>query len=315
VRFEIIFMFLYDVGRSVDTTSLERESGLPHSLDRLSVDWRRDTPESLLLPQAVTLALEDCQLDPKSAESAGFDRLRLRAKVYQDGVVTIECRAELDCVLEQLHTLRLRKILFKNSLQTLDEISAAHFAGLMERIAGHVERDQYYFEKYRSEDYRVFCLLEQVPDPRQYLRDNAGYLAPFLLGESPDINLHASQVGITLKTPFSFTDRDVALFDMDRAFLVAPDRDHEDLLMIVEHANYQLLELRTLDTLLDRLLDDAERDLRNVRHRSGKKLHRRRADGHPRFHPWRAFGSLSQKLGSLQPLRLDALFILENLEN
>lgn len=316
MRFEIVFLFLYDVGRFVDTKRLEHSSGLPHSLDRLAVDWRRDTPESLLLPQALTLVLEDHALDPLDPGSGGFDRLRLRAKVYQDGVVTIDCRAELDCPLEELHLVRNRKITLDNEALTLDEISAKHFQALMDRIAVHIQQDQYYFEEYRSEDYRVFCLLDNVPDPPQFLMDNSAYLAPFLLGESPDISLHASQVKITLKTPFSFTDHDVALFDMDRAFLIAPDRDHEDLLMIVEHANYQLLELRTLDTLLDRLLDDAERDVRQGYRRRGiTRPSRRRSDKQITFHPFRAFGSLSQKLGNLQPLRLDALFILENLEN
>jgi len=88
---------------------------------------------------------------------------------------------------------------------------------------------------------------------------------------------------------------------MDRALIIDPSRDYEDVLMICELANYQFLELRVLDHLLDRWLDEAEDDIR-------KFYIKKRGPRQPR-------GSLQRKFANLQVLRLDALFILENIEN
>jgi len=305
MRFETVFLYLYDVGRSVDLQALERQfQGGSGKRGAIPVERRLDTPESLLLPTPLVLDLEDGKADSGSV----FRNVRFRAKIYEEGVITVECRAEADVLLPQLHTLRFVEVPDPEGKATLDALAARHFERLMTRIQGHVNQDQYQFDTGNREDYHVFCLLDPVPDPQAFLDANSDYLAPFLLGENPRVSLHSAQIATTLKTPFSFTDQDVAIFDMDRAFLIAPNHDYEDLLLIIEHANYQLLELRALDKLLDRLLDDAERDVRGRTHH-GTRGRRSLARG-PLFSR-----SLSQKLGNLQPLRLDALFILENLEN
>jgi hypothetical protein len=288
VRFEIVFLYLYDVGRSVDLKALDRGlHGKPSGQQKISVERRLDTPESLLLPMPLILNLEDRHLP---AADSRFHDIRFRAKVYAEGVVTVEARAEVEAELPELHTLRYRELPgLDGGKSTLDGLASLHFEELMGKIQSYVNQDQYRFDTSNREDYHVFCLLDPVDDPHRFLSENSDYLAPFLLGENPQVSLHSSQISTTLKTPFSFTAQDVAIFDMDRAFLIAPNRDYEDLLLIVEHANFQLLELRALDKLLDRLLDNVEKDVRGR--------------------------SVSKKLGNLQPLRLDSLFILENLEN
>jgi len=307
MRFEAIFFYLYDVGRSVDTVSLGRE--LHRQGTRLGAEVpmgrRLDTPESLQLPTPLLVELGHHQLDPDDPASGGFHQVNLRARIYDEGVITVEVRAELKISLDQLHTVRARTMVIEGESSTIDSMAARHFQILKQGIAKHIAQDRFYFDDEAREDYHVFCLLDPVEDPAAFVHENRDYLAPFLLGENPLVRLHPSQVETTLRTPFSFTENDLAIFDMDRAFLIAPGRDYEDLLLIIEHANYQLLELRTLDSLLDRLLDDAERDVRSVQSRRG---------GHKGRRPLIP-GSLSQKLGSLQPVRLDALFILENLEN
>ena len=307
MRFEVIFFYLYDVGRAVDTANLSRE--LHRQGTRLgaqvSMSRRLDTPESLQLPTPLLVELGHHQLDPLQPESGGFHQVNIRARIYDEGVITVEVRAELSLELEQLHTVRSRTMEVEGEDSTIDQMAARHFQILKKGIQGHISQDRFYFDDEAQEDYHVFCLLDPVDDPSAFVHAHRDYLAPFLLGENPDIRLHSSQVKTTLQTPFSFTENDLAIFDMDRAFLIVPQHDYEDLLLIIEHANYQLLELRTLDNLLDRLLDDAERDVRSLRRKAVGKAKRR-----PLIP-----GRLSQKLGSIQPVRLDALFILENLEN
>ena len=67
-----------------------------------------------------------------------------------------------------------------------------------------------------------------------------------------------------MSNPFSYCDHDLAVFDMDRCIIIDSDRDYEDVLLICELANYQFLELRTLDKLLDRWLDEAEDDVNAI---------------------------------------------------
>lgn len=328
MRFEVVFLYLYDIGRSVDLAGLAH--GMRHRITRTGPaagDRRHlDTPDSLVLPATLTIELGHHELDPADPASGGFDRVDLRARIYDEGVITVECRALIEAELEQLHTIRSRTMDLGGQPATMDLLAERHSRILKEGMAPYIAQDQYYFADQTREDYHIFCLLDPVGDPAAFVAAHRDYLAPFLLGENPDIPLHASQVEDTLKTPFSFTDNDLAIFDINRAFIIDPDGDYEDLLGIIEHANYQLLELRTLDQLLDRLLDDAEAGLRPVRYPKGhrgvsrprlrpglaKKLANCRLGG---FHPFRALGSMSRKIGNLQPLRLDALFILENLEN
>ena len=112
---------------------------------------------------------------------------------------------------------------------------------------------------------------------------------------------HSSQVKQILAKPVSYRKNDIAVFDMDRCIIIDPARDYEDLLIIAEHANYRLIELRALDGLLDTWLDEAEKDLRKI-YLSGGESH---------------FGqrAVKMKLARLQALRFDALFTLENLDN
>jgi hypothetical protein len=312
-RFEIIFIHLYDVGRSSDITAIASKLGIS---DVAKIDRGKDTPESLLLPKALICRMDDLAMGGSDDPGNPFTRLRTRAKIYEEGVVTMECRVEAELELKDLHTVRSRQIEVDGMRLTLDRLAEVRFRSLMEKISGNIIRDQYDFPEYEHDHYSLFCLLDRVKDPSAYIKENRHYIAPFLLGEDPTMNLHEQQIELTLRHPFSFSVGDIAIFDLDRAFIIGPDRDYEDLVLIVEHANYRLLELRTLDRLLDRWIDEAETDIRQVYTKpapAGKRARKRKR--FRRIPPFMAYGLLSRKIANLQPLRFDALFILENLEN
>jgi len=122
--------------------------------------------------------------------------------------------------------------------------------------------------------------------------------ASLISGEKPGI-LHKNQIDQVLADPFCYGKGDLAVFDMDRCLIIDPARDYEDLLLIAEHANYRLNELRVLDSLLDTWLEEAEHDVRRA-YFAGKRTRS---------------GGLKLKIAKLQSLRFDALFTLENLDN
>lgn len=317
-RFEIIFIHLYDVGRSANLAAVARRIGVS---DVAKIGGGKDTPETLLIPEALIHRMDDIVMGGTDDPGNPFSRLRTRAKIYQEGVVTIECRVEAELELGELHTVRSRQIEVDGMRLSLDRLAEIRFRSLMERIGADIVRGQYVFNEYEHDRYSLFCLLDKVEDPTRYIKENRRYLAPFLLGEDPSMDLHEDQVSLTLSHPFSFSSNDIAVFDLDRAFIIGPDRDYEDLVLIVEHANYRLLELRTLDRLLDRWIDEAEADIRQVytKPATGKGFHHgTRANKRGRYRKLpalMAYGLLSRKIANLQPLRFDALFILENLEN
>lgn len=291
-HFELILMDLYDVGRAID---LAATSKLLPSSRELRLDKTRDTPESLYLPHPQIVELERVRFD----DGHPLKSLELTAKLYEDGVVSLICRVVLDSALEKLHTIRaLSYDMGELGEMPLRELMSRRFTELFETIRTEVTTEEYVFDGFEHETYSAFCMLDSVTNPRQFMKRNANYLSTFLLGERPDIVLHESQIGTTLRSPFSFRQSDLLILDLDRCFIIDPDRDYEDILLVIELANYQLLELRALDKLLDLWLDHAEDDIRRVYMKRSRRLR-----------------GLARKLGRLLPLRLDALFILENLEN
>ena len=104
--------------------------------------------------------------------------------------------------------------------------------------------------------------------------------------------MHETQIKTTLDHPFSFLQHDLTIFDLDRCLIIDPTRDYEDILLITELANYLLLELRTLDRILDRALDAAEDEINRAKYKR-----------------------VGSKLKILTGLRYDAIFTLENVEN
>ncbi len=303
-HFEIILLKLFDVGRSIDLEQVRQLTAARHDEGPVT---GRDTPESINLPHPVVVQLDKLYSTvlggtgvggASSGPGLGFSSLNLQARFFAEGVISMMLRLETECELDQLHLVRSQDFLVGNQAGSADALMERRFRELFRAISPAVTTGQYVFDEYESESYRVYCLVDAVGDPAGFVHDNRSYLAAFLLGEDTSVALHETQIQITLGHPFSFRGDDLVIFDMDRCFIIDHRRDYEDLLLITEHANFQMLELRTLDKLLDRRLDIAEREAAVL---FRKKKFRVKSAGF--------------KLSDLQPLRLDALFILNSLEN
>ena len=265
---------------------------------------RRDTPASLTLPIPLVLDLGG----PDCSDLGIFESLSSRAKIYEEGVMTVVVRAKAMAPIGRLHELMDAKVGSQGRAMSLSELAEEQFGRALEALTPAITEPRA-AEALDRESYVAFCLLECDEDPAAFVERNREYFASLLIGEDPDTHLHESQMRATLASPFSYRDGDLAVFDMDRCLIVDPRRDYEDLLLIAEHANYQLLELRVLDKLLDSWLDEAEGDMRRIS----------LGGSHPRRRMRRelagARGRAAAKVAHIQAVRLDALFILENLEN
>jgi hypothetical protein len=296
---EFVLFDLYDVGRAVD---LERAAALLPAHSDFGPAKRRDTPASLTLPTPLVLDLGDFSA---CSDLEGLECLTTQAKIYEEGVVTVVSRAKARVPMGMVHSFKDRQV---RSLSDGELSVSAHarilFARLWESLESAVTEPRAPADM-DMETYRAFCFLECGEDPASFVERNREYCAALLIGEEPGALIHESQIEATLGSPFSYREGDLAIFDLDRCLVIDPRGDYEDLLLIAEHANYQLLELRALDKLLDRWLDEAEDVVRVMS--SGGRGRRRKL--------FRGRGRARINVAHIQSLRIDALFILENLEN
>jgi hypothetical protein len=294
---EAVFFHLYDVGRSVD---LIKVADLLPAHPDFGIAKRRDTPASLTLPTPLILELGE----PECSDLGGLDCLSSQAKIYEEGVVTVVVRAKVRLPMSQLHGLKQWRIESQGRRLSVVEYAEEGFRRLYAALKPAVAEPREIIEMDR-ESYLAYCFLECGEDPALFIERNRDYCATLLIGEEPSTGLHESQISATLGMPFSYREGDLAVFDLDRCIIIDPRGDYEDLLLIAEHANYQLLELRVLDNLLDNWLDEAEGLIRRIS-AGGGRLSRRLIKGR---------GLAQVKVAHIQALRFDALFILENLEN
>jgi len=297
---EYVRFVLFDVGRSIDL--VKAAAVLPGRQGSKAVK-RRNTPDSLSLPKTLCVALEKDAFGAPSP--AGHSGVEATAKLYDEGVISLSVRIRLSAALADLHSLESRLFLLGGKERTVDEFIEERFKDLHERLRPAIVSDDPIFEPPEREDYSAFCISDwgrSTPDA--YVARNDRLIAALLEGEPETAELHDFQVKKSLANPFAYGSEDLAIFDLDSCLILDKSQDWEDILIIAEHATYQLLELRVLDRLLDRWLDEAEKDVRAYYAKSRRKRGRKAR-----------IRALPAKFARLQSLRLDALFILENLEN
>ncbi len=289
---EIVHLYVYDIGRAVD---LKKAASLIPAYPDIGFGKRRDTPSSLTLPKplVLTLSTEEC-------DAGCFDKFTALAKIYDDGALTLVVRYRTRSSFRDLVSKANLPVRDTGGAESVEQFADSSFQMVVNAIKDSVTglKDNWAFDR---ETYTAFCLLEcPGGNPEAFLGQNREVAAALLAGEEPGI-LHDSQVKQILEKPFSYRKNDLAVFDLDRCIIVDPSRDYEDLLIMAEHANYRLIELRALDSLLDKWLDEAEKDIRKIYLSGGKTRFGQR--------------TVKLKLGRLQTLRFDALFTLENLDN
>ncbi len=300
LKVEYIRFVLFDVGRAIDLK--KAASVLPGRVDGRAVK-RRNTPASLALPKTLCVSLEKDAFGAPAP--AGYSGAEATAKLFDEGVISLSVRIRMDARLSELHALERRPFLLGGRERTVDEFIRERFRDLHARLGPAITPDELGLEEPERETYTAYCISDWGrSSPDAFVDRNRRGIAALLEGEPEDTEFHDSQVRKTLGNPFSYGAQDLAIFDLDHCVILDGSRDWEDVLIMAENANYQLLELRVLDRLLDRWLEEAEHDLRAFyspnRGKKGRKARIR---------------ALPVKSARLQSLRLEALFILENLEN
>lgn len=287
MRVEIVFFHIYDVGRGINLS--EAAKLLPASLD-IRILKSKDTPESVSIPKPLLVEID--RIIPKSDPT--IESIIFTAKVYEDGDISVTARIMIHNIdVDKVYTIKNSPITRNSQTHSIHEWLHIIFLDLYDRLKSTITAGLYMTPESMRETYISYCFIDQDLNPEKFVHENREQLAGLLIEEDPTVSLHETQIEQTLAHPFSFLKNDMVIFDSDRCIIIDPNRDYEDILLMIELANYQLLELRVLDRVLDYYLDKAEDEFTKKK----KAL------------------SFIRTLADLDTIRLDSLFILENLEN
>lgn len=289
---EAIFIQLFDVGNSIKINELR---SIISGIKDKRIIKTKDTPDFLEFPETLDVEITN----DFTAKIKEVNQIIMEMKIFKEGVISISLRYILsDYPLEKLHSIRNIEIQYLDQLFTADQLIYTLFKNTYNQIRKFIDVSLYAYETPDSEKYTIFTINDEIEDPNEYIRQNKQYFATLLLGENPVLKLHPLQIENTLKNPFCFQEKDYYLFDYERCLIIDPTKDYEDIILVIELANYQLLELRTFDRFLDSQLEKAEDDIRSI-------YFKRKLLGN----------SIKKKLAYLYKLRYDMIFIWENLEN
>ncbi|GAB4546274.1 MAG: hypothetical protein Tsb0013_04930 [Phycisphaerales bacterium] len=243
-------MFAFDIGFQVD---LDVAAGLVREATRLRVvRARRPAPVWFdYAPAPLRISVEGTPVGVGAAlTEAAVDLL-----VYDFGAALVTYRLALPGSLGELPGLSVA--LYEHA--ALERDAREHAQRVLETIRPAVERPRM---DEGVEDYAVFAVT-RWPDgvrPARLLEEHRQTIARAIEAETATLaeeQAHRSTQGV-----MSYTEDDMAIVDWNSAVLF--DAEPGDVIGVLQHANIELLELRTLDRELDEILDHADETLGSV---------------------------------------------------
>jgi hypothetical protein len=247
VKGEAFVMFAFDLGLNIDLEAAARM--LRDSAQRKAVrrpgrapapDWFEYEPAPLrVVRESAPLEIRGRRTEPV-----------VECTIYDFGAVSVVYRMPIEGALDDLIVLAAsldKDTTFRAQARSLAEQLSADIAGAIGKpsISSLVE------------DYAVFALREWTMPEGWTLDDvviaNAMPLTQVLQGD--ETPLSAGLSADLLRSRLSYTPQDAAIIEWNAAVLF--DHEPDDVLVLLEHANVELLEMRVLDAQLDGLLERA----------------------------------------------------------
>lgn len=273
-------LFAYDIGTAIRLD--EAEQRITEATERGGIQTRRRAPEYFeFSPQPLRITLDDPAVGLGRFSTSG----RVEMMLYDFGAVSVSYQVAMTGSFADL--LDLSEVLYGNALLLAD--SRRRVEGLLDTLGAAVERPKVLPQ---VEDYLVFQLAEPAA-PRPW--EGQGHvLAQVLRSErSP---LAADEVRDATACDIAFSPEDYALIDWNAAVLFGPGLD--DTRAVLEFATVELLEMRVLDSRLDRALDQAYEVL-----------------ARPRAPLFRLPGVLEKDAAAIGRLQVDSALLFERVTN
>jgi hypothetical protein len=270
---EVVYLYAFDVANEIATARVK--DVLATTPVRFEIRTDHTVPKDV--PLYRPLAIEP----PAAPGALGGRPVRWLVRLYEVGVVSIAVRVAVEAA--ELATLVPLHQPVLDDGRPLDQAARALCRDVCEGLRSAMIQPSPHPE---PEAYTVFCLSDvgTSDDVPRWLAQNRRPVAELLTEAAPGV-LSESQIDEVLRIGRSYSKSDLVVVDWDAALVVDLDGYMDDVLFVLEIANLQLEEYRTMDRRLDRYLDQAYDELK-----------------HRRFG---MFGTYTATLGKLRLFRID----------
>jgi hypothetical protein len=238
----IRFYRMYDIGKEVDSSWLERE--LAQRFVTTRTRFQRVQPKSIAIEEPPLMI----RMDPLKMERGGNSfEFQVFARMYDIGVISL-CfvyeKADAD-----YRALEYTAMLFPEQ-KGLTEYFIQYLNHLTELVKPHIRNFAIDPEFY--EDYTIY-----LSDRKDESIDPAILLA----GEPATISSQMREE--IVKNSLSYTTADLAILSWDSALLCGPEPP-TDLIDLIEYSNVQVFELRYYDRELTRQMEKMYDDIEHA---------------------------------------------------
>ncbi len=239
-------------------------AGLRKTLNVTSRDLRRERK----IPSYLSIKPEPLSYELEKTDILVFDaprQMSVEARMHSVGalsiLVRIQFRGELRDLVRYSSADRLEAIHAGEHLN-LRQLSRSYADQIGQKLAGHLT-SRYEKEK-DPEEYAIFCVsnLAQGTDALEFLRQNRKIITALLREITEVAKVSEDECESALRYTVAYSSDYLAVVDWASSAIVQTNRDYEDYVLTIELANLQLLQLRTFDKLIDRLVDKAYSDTR-----------------------------------------------------
>jgi hypothetical protein len=258
---EVVFYRIYDIGASVDLDEIRRTVDMPFLSGRLLSE--RAAPRYARFAQPILVFLDERRVDT----SLGPLTMTITVKLYGVGALAVVFRTPFAATsLRDLRPFASLRIKGPEREESLDEYSA--------RLVGRVVEDlvpflhEAYDVKVDPEPYTVYCISVTETPVREIMDTRRRDVTALLANDPRPDAISDEEVADTWRNWFSYYQDDLVVLEWDAALIIEPSATYEDTLTVFELANLQLLELRTYDAFLDKVVDKAYDDLEDLFARS-----------------------------------------------
>ncbi|HEV8361164.1 MAG TPA: hypothetical protein VGR28_11990 [Candidatus Thermoplasmatota archaeon] len=290
MRGEVVYDFIYDLGARVNLEAVKRV--LDEVPEFPATVVQKAAPRYVELPRPLT-----ARFDPFTIETTiGPLKVEAVARIYDLGAVTLQFRVPFaEQGLPDLHKYLNFQVAVEGQKLSLLDYAARFYAPIREGLKGAMVEP--YNVRIEPEEYTVLAITEADYSPKELMKDHRGRLAALLSNEPRADKLSDKEIEDNLSFWYSYYDDDLVVVDWDYALIFDKEGKYEDVLFIMELANLQLLELRTYDIYLDRILEKSYEDLE--RYVSRREL----------------FASPATLKKDLSDARIDLIRVTETIEN
>ncbi len=250
---KVVFFKIFDLGGMVDFRKLKKIA--ESSATRYPIHFVPDLPYLIQPPSYCIVNVEPRKIQT----SVGKIRIEPKIKVFSIGAISITYSIEFSRLsLPELSRFSQIKLERQGSEFNLDTLLKEIFSEISTMIKPAM------YDRYETsvplETHTIFCITK-CEKGREGLLAKKKEIASLLLNEEPQVHLSEAEINDTISMQFSHEKDDLIIIDWDAALIFQKEGKFDNLLIILEIANLMLLELKSFDQYLSKILDRAYKDV------------------------------------------------------